>query len=149
MRTKIVVWAVALVIVCALSLAVYWYTEPDVWIQPNKVVIASQLEGDSITLDVPINNYAEILPEFDLRTQIRSSRGIVIKQSDTVAYEPNMRYKFVTYRLLTEGRYEAHAIVGYQLNPLAYRELEFPLAIIYVRPKNDNARPIPEADPSQ
>lgn len=147
MRTKILVWTGAAILVCALGLVVYWYTEPDVWIQPHKVVIATQLEGDSITLDVPVQNYAEVLDAFDLRTQIKTSRGIVIKESDIVAYEPDMHYKFVTYRLLTEGRYEARAIVGYQLNPLSYRELEFPLAIIYVRPKNDNLGSVPSINP--
>jgi hypothetical protein len=140
MRTKILIWTGAAILVCAMSLTVYWYTEPDVWIQPHKVIIANQLEGDSITLDVPVQNYAQVLPEFQLRTQIKTYGGKVIKESDTIDYDPDMRYKFVTYKLLTEGRYEARAIVGYQLNPLAYRELDFPLAIIYVRKQDDNNR---------
>jgi len=129
---KILKLVVVLTLVCVVVITVYWLTESDVWVKPNKVVIVSQKEGDSISIDVPAENYAEALSDFTMKTQVKNKFGAVVKETDTVQYDPNIRYEFVTYSQLTKGRYEAHVIIGYQLNPIRSSELELPLAIIYV-----------------
>lgn len=120
----------------ALTLA-FWYLQPDVEIERNTVAVLNQVEGESLAIDVPVENYASVLQDFTLRAEIRNYRGKRIGQTDAVNYEPGMNYKFVTNRNMTGGRYEAHVIVGYQLNPLRASELDFPLAVIYVEPHHD------------
>jgi hypothetical protein len=132
---KISMWGAAIVLVVSLLVTVYWIVEPDSWVEPNKVAVVSQKEGDSVAVDVPVENYARAFKEFSFRTRVTTRYGTVIKETEPVAYEPNMKYKFVTYSQLSVGSYEADLIVGYQLNPLSYRELYFPLAIIYVEKK--------------
>lgn len=142
MKWKLLGWVVAAILVCSVSLTVYWLTEGNPWIETNKVVIVRQLEGDSTVIDVPVSNYAEVLSEFTIRTQVRTRMGTLVKATENVWYVPKMKYKFVTYKQLPIGSYEAQVIVGYQLNPLSYREMEFPLAIIYVYGReDDNHRP--------
>lgn len=117
----------------ALTLA-FWSLQPDVQIKYSTVAVLSQVEGQSLALDVPVENYAAVLQDFTMRAEIRNYRGKRIGQTDAVHYEPGMNYKLLTNRNMTQGRYEAHVMVGYQLNPLRFSELDFPLAIIYVEP---------------
>lgn len=115
----------------------FWYVQPDVKIKRNTVAILNQVEGQNIAVDVPVENYAAVLQDFTMRAEIRNIRGKQIGQTDAISYEPGMNYKLVTNRSMTSGRYEAHVVVGYQLNPLRASELDFPLAIIYVEPTHD------------
>jgi len=92
--------------------------------------------GQSLVIDVPTEQYARVLPEFTLRTEIRN-RTAIITQTDDIQYEAGVHYKFVTDKNLPRARYTANLIVGYQLNPMRRSELDFPLAIIYVEPKHD------------
>lgn len=135
---KILSWAAVCVLVTALITIVYWFTESDVWIPGSKVVIVSQVEGDSIAIEVPTQNYAKALGVFDMKTRVRNRSGALIKETEWVVYEPHMDYKFVTYSQLPVGDYVARLVIGYQLNPLSYREAEYPMAIIYVHRKNDD-----------
>lgn len=129
-------------LVCAVTLTVYWKLESDVWIEPSTVVIASQLQGDSIAVDIPADKYAQALHEFKMRTQVRTRTGRVLSETALTAYVPNVKYKFVTPRHLPTGNYEVRIILGHQLNPISYRELDKLLAIIFVsEDPNDNPRP--------
>lgn len=115
----------------------FWSLQPDVQVKQGEVAVLNQTEGQSLVLDVPSENYAAVLQDFTMRAEIRNSRGRRIGQTDAVHYEPGMNYKFVTNRNMKHGRYEAHVVVDYRLNPLRASELDFPLAIIYVEPYND------------
>lgn len=123
-----------------LIVTVYWVTEQDTWVAPGKVVIVSQIEGDSTVISVPTENFEEALDGFILKTQVLTRAGRLVKETDWTEHRRNMNYKFVTYRELPVGSYNARVVVGYQLNPLSWREHAYPLAIIYVyrRPDEDN-----------
>lgn len=116
---------------------IFWWWQPDVEINVGDVSVLSQVEGQSLALNVPVENYASVLQDFTMRAEIRNLRGKRVSQTDAIHYEPGMNYKFVTNRNMARGRYEAHVVIGYKLNPLRSSELDFPLAIIYVEPNND------------
>lgn len=138
MMKKILSWIAIGALVLALSIVVYWIAESNVWIPGSKVVIVSQNEGDAIAIEIPTENYEKALGRFDMKTRVRTRGGDLIKETDWVAYQPRMKYKFVTSSQLPAGDYVARLVVGYQLNPLSYREAEYPMAIIYVYRNNDD-----------
>ena len=113
----------------------FWWLQPDVAIETTAVTVLNQVEGQSLALDVPAEIYASALKDFTMHAEIRNLRGNRVSQTDAIQYESGMNYKFLTNRNMPVGRYEAHVVVGYQLNPLRESELDFPLAIIYVEPQ--------------
>lgn len=135
MRRRIAIYLGTLILVAALATTVYWVFQADPFIRQGKVVIVSQLEGETTVIDVPVQSIAQAIDTFSLQTQTVTRHGRLVQESAPVMYVPSMQYRFVTYDKLGPGSYEANIIVGYQLNPLSYRELVFPLAIIYVRRK--------------
>lgn len=114
---------------------IFWAFQPDIEIKPSAPVVLNQAEGESIDIDVPVENYAQALQDFTLRAEIRNQKGRRINQTDAIQYESGMNYKFVTNRGMPRGIYEAHVMVGYRLNPIRSSELDFPLAIIHVEQK--------------
>ncbi len=129
---KIVMWAAIVILVAVLAVTFYWLTESDVWIDPAKVIIVTQVKGISTAIEVPTQPYSKALSRFKLKTLIRSSRGRLLNQTAEIEYSPGMKYMFVTPADLDLGRYEASVMVTYRVNLLKTSEQEFPLAIIYV-----------------
>jgi len=136
---KIMSWTAAGLLVMALTIVVYCLTESDIRIPISKVVIVSQREGDSVAIEVPTRGFELALGNFDMRTRVRNRDEKLIKETEWVSFKTGMDYKFVTYSQLPVGDYVARLAIGYQLNPLSYRETEYPLAIIYVRKKDDHS----------
>jgi hypothetical protein len=130
---KAIKWVLASVSFAVASTVTYWLTEGEEWIPNPKISVVRQREGDSTTIDVPLQVYVK-LPELTLSAQVRTIGGRVITETDQVDYLGDTEYKFVTPNSLKRGRYEAFIVAEYQLNPLRRGEIERLMAIIYVEP---------------
>ncbi len=130
---KILKWVLALTALVPLAVVTYWLTEADELIPPTRIAVVSQLEGDSTSIDVPVERFAE-LPNLMLQARVRNT-GRLISETDLVGYTGDANYKFMTPISLKQGRYEAFLVANYQLNPLKDGEIERLMAIIYVEPK--------------
>ena len=125
-------WIATTILSGALITPVYWWFERDTFVPSPKRVFVTQPLGESVSIDIPVENIAAAIPNFTMRTEVRTRRGVLIKDTDTIQYKRGTQYKFLTSSSMDLGSYETSLFVEYRLNPMRSSELEFPLAIIYV-----------------
>lgn len=129
---KIVAYLVVLAYLIVMGIVIYWYFQPSLVFRLAPVGHVSQLEGESVVIDIPIKSYLSI-SHFFLYTKTVDLNGNVLRQTKTAEFETTDKYKVITYSKLPPGDYNIVMNVEYQLNPIAWRHQEFTLVVLSVK----------------
>lgn len=114
----------------------YWYLDPGyIFATPPQQVI-NQVEGTSMAVSVPIEDYVDVVDSLSIYTQVTDMAGTVVQRTPPLTPYPKEHYRVITHSKLPVGDFYIVLCVVYRSNPIKWQLAQVPLGILHVIDKD-------------